>query len=188
MILNLTTLFTQLIIDNMSTPAQKLKTVLDYLLDQNATLHEKYIEALSNDKADKEAIDKAQADKDLSVVALETTNSYLTEVKDELVKAKEEYVELQVKYDELLKQVSLTDKQKQEEIDELNVVLQSYIDKLPQDINAEAVSVINPIVVTEVEAVAPEVFETSVELVTEEVVNTSAEDILAEVDAEVVEE
>lgn len=165
MLENLTTVLTKLIIDNMSTPAQKLKTVLDYLLSQNATLHDKYVKALSDDKADKEAILKANEDKATSVVALEGVSSLLTEVKNELAKAKDDYTELQIKYDELLKQVNISAQQKQDQIDELYVTLQSYIDKLPADINAE---VVEPVVVIEVPAEAPPV-EAPVEEVVEEV-------------------
>jgi hypothetical protein len=166
MLLNLTTLLNKLIIDNMSTPAQKLKIVLDYLLDQNATLHEKYIEALSNDKADKEAIKEANLDKEASVAALGASNVVLTEVKDELVKAKEDYLELQVKYDQLVSQISLTDKQKQDEIDELYATLQFYIDKLPQNINVEVTPIKLPLVITEVEAEAPAVEEEEIKVET----------------------
>ena len=181
----------------MSTPAQKLKTVLDYYSSQNETLHEKYIQALSDDKADKDAVKNALLDKDTYVLALQDVTLALDDVKDELIKAKEDYIELQVKYDQLASQISVTDKQKQYEIDELNATIQSYLDKIPQDINVEAVSIINPIVVTEVEAEAPVEAEVPVveealvdaevvpvvEEVTPEIVNTPAEEVIAEAEA-----
>lgn len=173
---NLSALLTELIVNNMSTPAQKLKTVLDYLLGQNAALHQKYVElqvkyveALDSEKAEEIVVAQAVKDKEAAILDKQAAEDLVSKVQVELNDSANTVAALQAKYDELeakyaklVADTGSSEDAKQAQIDELMITLQSYVDKLPVDEFTAPVEVV-PAPVEEVKPEAPIISEVPAE-------------------------